>query len=101
MMSELRAGGIAIVIFSENKLEIGRCVELIEKVTNGYVFNFPGAGKYSWRDDTPGWLVKGDVSIYTNEPSGGFSYFYSDELMPIDGEDFSHEDEQQKELANG
>ncbi len=26
------------------------------------------------------------------------SYFYSDELMPIDGEDFSHEDEQQKEL---
>lgn len=56
-MSELRAGGIAIVIFSENKPEIGRCVELIEKVTNGYVFNFPGAGKHSWRDDTPGWLV--------------------------------------------
>lgn len=99
-MSELRAGGIAIVIFSENKPEIGRCVELIEKVTNGYVFNFLVQVSIVGVM-TPGWLVKGDVSIYTNKPSGGFSYFYSDELMPIDGEDFSHEDEQQKELANG
>ncbi|QUJ02933.1 hypothetical protein KCP71_20725 [Salmonella enterica subsp. enterica] len=48
------------------------------------------------------WLVKGDVSIYTASLPGGFSYFYSIELMPIDGEDFSlTKMSNKKELANG
>lgn len=88
-MAELKAGCIALVIFSENEAEIGRCVEVIESAARGHSFNFPGSGKHSWNSNTPAWLVKGDVSIYTDKQSGGFSYFLRSELMPIDGDDFS------------
>ncbi|TNC67593.1 hypothetical protein FHB93_06075, partial [Klebsiella quasipneumoniae] len=43
------------------------------------------------------WLGWGDVSIYTSKPSGGMCIFPSSHLMPIDGDDFSNEDERQKE----
>ena len=43
------------------------------------------------------WVVSGDVSIYKSKPSGGMSIFPAKSLMPIDGDDFSNEDQRQKE----
>ncbi|VGG13619.1 Uncharacterised protein [Klebsiella quasipneumoniae] len=43
------------------------------------------------------WVVSGDVSIYKRKPSGGMSIFPAKSLMPIDGDDFSNEDQRQKE----
>lgn len=40
-MAELRAGGLALVIASENKNEIGKSVTLIRKVLNGEFHQFP------------------------------------------------------------
>lgn len=99
-MAELKAGGLALVIFSENQNEIGRCVELIEAVARGHSFNFPTAGKHSWGSDVPAWLVKGDVSLYTDRQSGGFSYFLGTELMPIDGDESPDTLRYTKEISN-
>ncbi|MFL1521380.1 hypothetical protein ACHP4N_18340, partial [Klebsiella quasipneumoniae subsp. similipneumoniae] len=59
---------------------------------------FPDGCRYTMIE--PGqqiWVVSGDVSIYTSKPSGGMCIFPSSHLMPIDGDDFSNEDERQKE----
>lgn len=102
-MSELRAGGQAIVIYSGIHDEIGRSVELIERMNDNDRFDFPGVGLCGWEDATKEqvWLVSGNVSIHEDKPTGGYSMFPAKDLMPIDGEDFSHEDERQKELLDG
>lgn len=82
-MSELRIGGMALVYGLVHDIEDnGKSVILKEKIGD------------------IGWAVSGNVR---DKSSGeiGFGLFYSKNLMPIDGEDFSHEDERQKELTNG
>lgn len=98
-MAELRAGGLALVIASGNKNEIGKSVTLIRKVLSGEFHQFPNGSIYVMNTNTGQsmWVVSGDVSIYTSKPSGGMSIFPSSHLMPIDGDDFSNEDERQKE----
>ncbi|WP_432782145.1 hypothetical protein [Klebsiella michiganensis] len=97
-MAELRAGGMALVIASGNKNEIGKSVTLIRKVLSGEFHQFPNGSSYAMNTNTGQsmWVVSGDVSIYTSKPSGGMSIFPSSHLMPIDGDDFSDEDEHQK-----
>lgn len=98
-MAELRAGGMALVIASGNKNEIGKSVTLIRKVLSGEFHQFPNGSSYAMNTNTGQsmWVVSGDVSIYTSKPSGGMSIFPAKSLMPIDGDDFSNEDERQKE----
>ena len=97
-MSELRAGGLALVLASENQNEVGKTVTLVRVVSSGEYHKFPDGSSYTLI--APGqmlWVVSGDVSIYVNNPSGGMSIFPAKNLMPIDGDDFSNEDERQKE----
>lgn len=99
-MSELRAGGLAIIVNSLLKENIGRTVILKEYlgVIRGVVQNVERA---SWVvESATGEVLKGILpgkqivnTMTCSVPS--------DWLMPIDGEDFSHEDERQKELTNG
>ncbi|MBZ6546888.1 MULTISPECIES: hypothetical protein [Klebsiella] len=98
-MAELRAGGMALVIASGNKNEIGKSVTLIRKVLSGEFHQFPNGSSYAMKTNTGQsmWVVSGDVSIYTSKPSGGMSIFPSSHLMPIDGDDFSNEDQHQKD----
>ncbi|WP_430909892.1 hypothetical protein, partial [Klebsiella sp. H32] len=98
-MAELRAGGLALVIASGNQNEVGKTVTLIRKVSSGEFHQFPNGNSYAMKTNTGQsmWVVSGDVSIYTSKPSGGMSIFPAKSLMPIDGDDFSNEDEHQKE----
>ena len=98
-MDELRAGGLALVIASGNQNEVGKTVTLIRKVSSGEFHQFPNGNSYAMKTNTGQsmWVVSGDVSIYTSKPSGGMSIFPAKSLMPIDGDDFSNEDEHQKE----
>lgn len=86
-MSELKPGVIALVYGLKNDLEHnGKSVELImlRTVTDS---------------EEKCWMVRGNmISKYGEE---GIGYFWSKNLLPIDGKDFSHEDERQKELVNG
>ncbi|EPH7508799.1 hypothetical protein ACYCW1_004237 [Klebsiella pneumoniae] len=101
-MAELRAGGLALVIASGNQNEVGKTVTLIRKVSSGEFHQFPNGNSYAMKINTGQsmWVVSGDVSIYTSKPSGGMSIFPAKSLMPIDGDDFSGEDERQKEREN-
>ncbi|MCY2161649.1 hypothetical protein OW894_24700 [Klebsiella pneumoniae] len=98
-MAELRAGGLALVIASGNQNEVGKTVTLIRKVSSGEFHQFPNGNSYAMKTNTGQsmWVVSGDVSIYTSKPSGGMSIFPAKSLMPIDGDDFSNEDQHQKE----
>lgn len=97
-MAELRAGRLALVLASENQNEVGKTVTLVRVVSSGEYHKFPDGCRYTMIE--PGqqiWVVSGDVSIYTSKPSGSMSIFPAKSLMPIDGDDFSNEDERQKE----
>ncbi|HGH7464345.1 TPA: hypothetical protein ACG71I_000726 [Klebsiella pneumoniae] len=98
-MAELRAGGLALVIASGNQNEVGKTVTLIRNVSNGEFHQFPNGSSYAMKTTTGQsmWVVSGDVSIYKRKPSGGMSIFPAKSLMPIDGDDFSNEDQRQKE----
>ncbi|WP_313327748.1 hypothetical protein [Enterobacter oligotrophicus] len=99
-MSELRVGGLAIIVNSQLKENIGRTVILKEYlgVIIGYVQKIERA---AWHvESATSEVLKGilpDGEIINTMTCA----VPSDWLMPIDGEDFSHEDERQKELTNG
>ncbi|HEC2625672.1 TPA: hypothetical protein R2K43_000829 [Raoultella planticola] len=97
-MAELRAGGLVLVIASGNQNEVGKTVTLVRVVSSGEYHKFPDGSSYTMMElGQQLWVVSGDVSVYTSKPSGGMSIFPSSHLMPIDGDDFSNEDEHQKE----
>lgn len=102
-MSELKAGCLALVISSGNENEVGKAVTLIRSVASGEFHQFPNGNSYAMKTSTGQsmWVVSGEVSIYTAKPSGGMSIFPARSLMPIDGDDFDHEDERQRELTHG
>lgn len=82
-MSELRVGCLALVHGLINDVEDnGKAVTLEVKM------------------GTIGWEVSGNVRDKLTDEYG-VALFQNKNLMPIDGEDFSHEDERQKELING
>lgn len=89
-MSELRAGGLALVVRCTDQNLIGKVVTLIELLK-------PGSFKY----DGEQYFFKGDSAAWLCEIEDGIAVFRPSSLMPIDGDDFSHEDERKKELNHG
>lgn len=105
-MSELRAGGLAMIIGSNQQSDIGKCVTTVELVAPRGSFKSPLGRPSINGSDYLCWLVTGDVKSEMGKGSpiwtgNGWALFPPQYLMPIDGEDFSHEDERQKELTNG
>ncbi len=96
-MSELRAGGMAIIVMSHSSENIGKVVELVCFL--GRLDDCPHKNRENiWRISPVSSSIVGRKGIiqpgYTARCPGEW-------LMPIDGEDFSREDERQKELTNG
>lgn len=96
-MAELRAGGLAIIIGLKINVNLnGKCVVLQQLVRHLDEFISP-VNDCIWIHDDPrnAWIVTGDVT----HPSGeyGWSLLSPANLIPIDGDDFSNEDEHQKE----
>ncbi|WP_320733873.1 hypothetical protein [Enterobacter kobei] len=102
MMSELRVGGMALVIKTYRIHEnLGKSV-IVEKIINpGKRFKSIKTGSINENaTDEILFYSSGDLkSPFPGED--GAVCFGREQLMPIDGEDFSHEDERQKELTNG
>ena len=110
-MSELRVGGLAIIIRSSVPEEVGKTVTCLQSVAPGCDYAPPQTRgeKFCWPKDYPqAWMVSGDIRTeccWTKKKGSffvdGWGIYTSDQLMPIDGEDFSHEGEHQKELSHG
>ncbi|HBW7671188.1 hypothetical protein ACVTGX_20945 [Klebsiella grimontii] len=89
-MAELRAGGLAIIIRSRFPENVGKVVKLVACV--GEINHLLGRGIY-WELEAMSelagtlWRVK----------SGSTGMAQAKSLMPIDGDDFSNEDQRQKE----
>lgn len=89
-MAELRAGGLAIIIRSRFPENVGKVVKLVACV--GEINHLLGRGIY-WELEAMSelagtlWRVK----------SGSTGMAQAKSLMPIDGDDFSNEDERLKE----
>ncbi len=89
-MAELRAGGLAIIIRSRFPENVGKVVKLVTCV-----------GKINY-DLTPGiyWEVEAlselSGTLWRAKP-GLNGLALAKNLMPIDGDDFSNEDQHQKE----
>lgn len=105
-MSELRVGSLALIVKAyTDQSAVGKVVEVHGVTGPAGVFISPATGET--RLCIPAIIEKayvctGDIhsgSIFPEE--NGYALFRRCQLMPIDGEDFSHEDERQKELTNG
>lgn len=101
-MSELRAGGLALIVKTYSIHDnLGRSVIVDGIIPNDKKFRSPKTN--SLCENSSGedlYMVSGDVKNPFNGEDG-WGLFGKEQLMPIDGEDFSHEDERQKELING
>lgn len=105
-MAELRAGGMALIIDSATPEEIGRCVSLIRLIPVNSSFTSPVHERPSNNGgDIPAWLVTGNVEAKLGKGAPlwagkGWALYPPQYLIPIDGDDFSNEDERQKELEH-
>ncbi|ELY4033976.1 hypothetical protein SMY43_002100 [Cronobacter sakazakii] len=103
-MSELKPGGIALVIGGhKNTVLIGRTVELVNLVAAESWVRIPGQPLF-FNEEAARWLISKpglNTSLSNGATVQGYGLIFSTHLMPIDGEDFSKEDERQKELTNG
>lgn len=81
-MAELKAGGLALVYgLKIDKRHNGKSAKLLmSEIYKG----------------SQVWICEGDF-----DKSDHLGIFYPQNLMPIDGDDFQHEDERQKELTHG
>ncbi|HHH2563033.1 TPA: hypothetical protein ACPZVD_000367 [Klebsiella pneumoniae] len=89
-MAELRAGGLAIIIRSRFPENVGKTVRLVRFI--GEVHQSTGYGIY--------WEVialAGLAGTRKRVKPGLAGMAQSKNLTPIDGDDFSNEDERQKE----
>lgn len=100
-MAELKPGGLALVIAGPQS---GACVTTEFYVRPGQNFNLPD-GRKSYNGDTVhAWFCTGRVKprVQTKHKNlTGFALFTSEMLLPIEGDEFQHKDEQQKELTHG
>ncbi|MBZ7829921.1 hypothetical protein [Raoultella planticola] len=101
-MAELRAGGMALIIDSATPEEIGRCVSLVKLIPVHGSFTSPQGRPSNNAGGIPAWFVTGDVKAKLGDDSPiwagkGWSLYPPQYLIPIDGDDFSNEDEHQKE----
>lgn len=110
-MSELRAGGLALIIKSSVTEEVGKVVTCLQLITAGAKYTPPQTkgATFCWPEGEPNaWMVSGDVKTYCQwtKKSGGFyvegwGVYTADQLIPLDGEDFSNERERERELNHG
>lgn len=101
-MAELRAGGLALVIgLKEYARFNGKCVQLVMMVRPGEIYKSP-VTELRWRHEcnNSSWVAIGDVEPVHGKEKG-WSIFNPKNLIPIDGDDFSHEREHERELING
>lgn len=104
-MSELRAGCQAMIIGGFYRTNDGKSVQVVGFVPNGAQFTWEGA---VYAEPVPmgdAWLISGDLVIRDGDTGEAkrlnFALMPGKYLMPIDGDNFRHEDELQKELTNG
>ncbi|HFF8583712.1 hypothetical protein [Klebsiella pneumoniae] len=96
-MAELRAGGLAIFIAGPAEL-IGLVVITERFVATGEAITLPGGRRFR-NSGSSRWLVHNDrifVTLSDGSTLNDYSLVFQHWLMPIDGDDFSNEDEQQK-----
>ncbi|HCT9408114.1 TPA: hypothetical protein OUC36_004740 [Raoultella ornithinolytica] len=97
-MAELRAGGLAIFIAGPAEL-IGLVVITERLVGPNEVIKLPG-GRRVRNLGSSRWLVHNDrivVTLSNGSKLNDYAMVFQHWLMPIDGDDFSNEDEHQKE----
>ncbi|MEF3108826.1 hypothetical protein QFI91_06965 [Raoultella sp. WB_B2P2-3] len=97
-MVELRAGGLAIFIAGPAEL-IGVVVITERLVGPNEVIKLPG-GRRVRNSGSSRWLVHNDrivVTLSNGSKLNDYALVFQHWLMPIDGDDFSNEDERQKE----
>ncbi|HCB9326961.1 TPA: hypothetical protein ACNOIS_005560 [Klebsiella oxytoca] len=103
-MAELRAGCQAMIIGGFYRTNDGKSVLVVGFVPNGSRFIWNGE---VYAEPVPmgdAWLVSGDL-VARDGATGeakriDFALMPAKYLMPIDGDDFSGEDERQKEREN-
>lgn len=105
-MAELKPGGLALIIDSSKSSDIGKCVTCVRIVPARGSFRSPQGRASVNASDHLSWLVSGDVVASTGKetPVGagnGWALYPPQYLLPIDGDDFQHKDERQKELIDG
>lgn len=92
MKGELKAGGLALIIASNDPQDIGKCVTLVQFVQPGQHFTAPDGVPCWWRADyPPAWVVSGDLSTdsaaeYDDRKFHGWAVYQPCCLMPIDGD---------------
>lgn len=100
-MSNLREGGLAIII-GGNQETIGLVVTTVRPVLPGGLILTPSGKRFS-NGGSFRWLIHSDqlfVKLSDGTIIDDYCLVFSHWLMPIDGEDFSHEDERRKELTD-
>ncbi|MDM3050921.1 hypothetical protein OGV87_09965 [Citrobacter sp. CK183] len=90
-MAQLRAGGLALIIKSQFPENVGKTVRLIK--FTGFDETLGGD---TWELTALSWLTGTLHPVKV----GGLCIGLSKNLMPIDGDDFSNEDEYQKERGH-
>ncbi|KAB8312949.1 hypothetical protein EH228_04535 [Erwinia endophytica] len=101
-MSELRAGGLAILIGGDPEA-VGTVVTTVRLVASSEVIALPNGRKFS-NGGSVRWLIyseKLQVRLGDGTLLNDWALCFSHFLMPIDGNDFQREGERQKELTNG
>ena len=102
-MAELKAGGLAIIIRSHaSPCDLGKTVTLVKLLRPGDIYDPEDNGElYRHADNINAWLVRGDCTLMCNGEAVkiGFALYSTRALLPIDGDDFQHENERKKELT--
>lgn len=103
-MADLRAGGLAIVIGGkQNTPLIGRVVKL-ERLEQAESWVRITGQPLFFNEMPDRWLIiKAGLRMQLSNGSivSGYALILPQHLMPIDGEDFEHDDERRKELTHG
>lgn len=99
-MAELKAGGIAIFIAGPTEL-LGLQVDTLRYVSLGESITLP-TGFRICNAGIGRWLIYNErISTLSNgKVLNEYSLCPAHWLLPIDGDDFKHEDERQKELTH-
>jgi len=103
-MAKLKPGGLALVIAGQqNAILIGHTVELVRLESAESWVRIPGQPLF-FNEKPARWLViKHGLNMNLSNGSvvTGYALIFPKHLMPIDSDDFQHEDERQKELTHG
>ena len=103
-MSELKAGCHALIIGGFYRTNDGGSVLVEQFVPNGQPFFYKGQKYAEPKPMGDAWLISGEIVVRDGDTGEakrlGFGLMPGKYLMPLD-DDFSHEDERQKEFSHG